>query len=68
MEARVIKKPCPGNCATCDIGADDPNFNYYSCVLHQIFQKTQKLERSIEELKSVKGEKEITIAHNDEEV
>ena len=65
MAARIIDKKCPGNCAVCTIGEDDPNFNYYSCVLHQIFQKQQRIERTVEELKSFISEKEITVTHAD---
>lgn len=65
MAARVINKQCPGNCAICTIGEDDPNFNWYSCVLHQIFQKQQGIEREIEVLKSRISDKEITVTHAD---
>ena len=47
---RTIDKQCPGDCSKCTFPQEIPNFDFYGCVLHQIFQKTIKLERDHAEL------------------
>lgn len=48
--SKVIDKQCPGDCSKCTLAAEIPNFDFYGCVLHQIFQKTIKLEKDHAEL------------------
>lgn len=70
---QVLNKVCPGDCANCDIAESTPNFNYYSCVLHQIFQKTIKLEKDQKEMRETlasmreTGKESLTIinSHNE---
>lgn len=50
MNVEVIKERCVGNCALCTIHKNHPEFDYYSCVLNQIFQRTIAIERKQDEL------------------
>lgn len=45
-----VDKQCPGDCSKCTLPQEIPGFDFYGCVLHQIFQKTIKLERDHNEL------------------
>lgn len=48
---RVIEERCPGDCTRCNLPNEIQGFDLYGCMLHQIFQKTIKLERDVAELK-----------------
>lgn len=45
-----IDRVCPGDCSKCTLPDEIPNFDWHGCVLHQIFQKTIKLEKDYAEL------------------
>lgn len=47
---KTIDKQCPGDCSKCTLPQEIPGFDFYGCVLHQIFQKTIKLEKDHAEL------------------
>lgn len=50
MNVELIKERCVGNCAICTIHKNHPGFDYYSCVLNQIFQRTIMMEERIRDL------------------
>lgn len=53
MKVEIINEKCVGNCAICTIHKDHPGFDYYSCVLNQIFQRNIALENKINKLASL---------------
>lgn len=50
MNVEVINEQCVGNCAKCTIHKNHPGFDYYSCVLNQIFQRNIAMESKINKL------------------
>lgn len=53
MNVEVINEQCVGNCAKCTIHKNHPGFDYYSCVLNQIFQRNIALESKLNKLISL---------------
>lgn len=45
-----VDKQCIGDCSKCTLPQEIPGFDFYGCVLHQIFQKTIRLEKDHREL------------------
>jgi|UniRef100_UPI003FED5CE7 hypothetical protein len=59
----VINKECCGDCTKCTLINEVPGFDFYGCVLNQMFQKMIRMENRISNLE--KQEKRITIIDND---
>lgn len=59
----VINKECCGDCTKCTLINEVPGFDFYGCVLNQMFQKMICMENRISNLE--KQEKRITIIDND---
>ena len=59
----VINKECCGDCTKCTLINEVPGFDFYVCVLNQMFQKMIRMENRISNLE--KQEKRITIIDND---
>lgn len=53
-----VDRQCIGDCSKCTLPQEIPGFDFYGCVLHQIFQKTIKLERDHAELAKMVYESE----------
>lgn len=51
-----IDRVCPGDCSKCALPDEIPNFDWHGCVLHQIFQKTIKLEKDYAKLSEKVGQ------------
>ena len=59
----VINKECCGDCTKCTLINEVPGFDFYRCVLNQMFQKMIRMENRISNIE--KQEKRITIIDND---
>ena len=59
----VINKECCGDCTKCTLINEVPGFDFFGCVLNQMFQKMIRMENRISNLE--KQEKRITIIDND---
>lgn len=53
MKVEVISEKCVGNCAICTIHKNHPDFDYYSCVLNQIFQRNIAVENKLNRVLSL---------------
>lgn len=65
----VINKECCGDCTKCALINEVPGFDFYGCVMNQIFQTVRRteakqieIEEKIRQLES--REREITIIDN----
>lgn len=62
----VINKECCGDCTKCALINEVPGFDFYGCVLNQIYQKTIRIEERIEKIEL--REKDITIIDNEQKI
>lgn len=62
----VINKECCRDCTKCNLINEVPGFDFYGCVLNQIYQKTIRIEERIEKIEL--REKDITIIDNEKKI
>lgn len=62
----VINKECCRDCTKCNLINEVPGFDFYGCVLNQIYQKTIRIEERIEKIEL--REKDITIIDNEQKI
>lgn len=52
---QTINKQCPGDCSKCQFPNEIPNFDFYGCVLHNIFQRTNYAINLLQEVSTKIG-------------
>lgn len=62
----VINKECCKDCTKCNLINEVPGFDFYGCVLNQIYQKTIRIEERIDKIEL--REKDITIIDNEQKI
>ncbi|WP_302462872.1 hypothetical protein [Phocaeicola plebeius] len=62
----VINKECCRDCTKCNLINEVPGFDFYGCVLNQIYQKTIRIEERIDKIEL--REKDITIIDNEQKI
>lgn len=62
----VINKECCRDCTKCNLINEVPGFDFYGCVLNQIYQKTIRIEKRIDKIEL--REKDITIIDNEQKI
>lgn len=65
----VINKQCCGDCTKCTLINEVPGFDFYGCVMNQIFQTVRRTEAKQieleERIKQLEGtQRDITITDN----
>lgn len=48
----VINKECCGDCTKCTLINEVPGFDFYGCVLNQMFQKMIRMENRISNIEN----------------
>lgn len=51
-----VNEVCPGDCASCEIAQNRPNFDYTFCMTYQMFRGMQEMRKDIEMLKENQSE------------
>lgn len=62
----VINKECCRDCTKCNLINEVPGFDFYGCVLNQIYQKTIRIEERMDKIEL--REKDITIIDNEQKI
>lgn len=67
---QTINKQCPGDCSKCNFPNEIANFDFYGCVMHNIFQQTHTALRILQDINrklDAQAGQKVIINHSDDE-